>query len=287
MSTHTVDDLLTFVGKIYDIALPYYSNDVKDANFHTMEWIRILKYGTFAFQRLLARPDYNFIGKVDASGITRIEDFQDPTYSVAVGIPHLFCTMNGVYDDGGAPTVLATNSGDIAGWGGDWCGFYGDYWNTTAKVPRKGAFAADTWAAANLVSDGSKYDFHIRDWIEDADGFNIATLILSQGVSVTLPQALQKYYKPAGKSGYKTRYQDFYNGRFGGKTESAVQTAYALLFAPGNPKVGIFKEGLIYKRVTLINQFNITVPSSDDQNLFCKGFDTKFQSLIAAEKAIP
>lgn len=277
--------MLSFVSKVYHVALAFYNNNVEKANLSTMQWIRIAQYGDWRFRRLLANPENKFIDEVNGSGIARIDEFQDPTYSVQVHVPHLFCTMNGVYDDEGAPTFFNTNSGDIAGWGGDWCNFYGDWWNATADGPRKGASAGDTWAFANLASNGSQYDFHIRDWIQDADGFNIATLLLQQDVSISLPTALEKYYNPTGKSGYKTRFQDFYNNRFGGKTESAVETAYAQLYSINNPKVLVFRNGLVYTRVKLVNQLNL--PRLDDVHLFCKGFDTKFQSMIATEKATP
>ena len=281
----TVDDMLSFVSKVYDVVLAFYNNDVEKANLGTMQWIRVARYGDWKFRALLSNPDTKLVDKVNGSAIARIDEFQDPTYSALVGVPHLFCSMNGVYQNKDTSQSSNTNPGDIAGWGGDWCKFYCDWWTATAHAPRKGAFAGDAWAFANLASNPSKYDFHIRDWIEDADAFNITTLLLQQNISIRLPTALQKYYKPTGKSGYKTRFQDFYNGRFEGKTESAVQTAFALLKDSNSAEVILFREGIILDKMALLNR--LQPPSQDETRSLCKGFDTKFQSMIAAEKATP
>jgi hypothetical protein len=282
----TVDDMINFVTNFFTtIAQPEYS-DVADANLHTMEWIRWKDYGGFAFQRLLSVPYMDFISKANAAVTNRVDSYTDPAYNIQVHTPHIMCSMNGVFDDGGPPTVFSTNSGDFAGWGGDWCGFYANWWNFTAGTEKTGANAGNVFAATNLASDPatSPYDFHMRDWIEDADAFNIAQLLVKDA-TLTLPTALQQYYHPTGKAGYKTRFQDFYNGRFGGNANTAATTATSMLMAIDNIKIAAGRQVFFNKKVAFKNSFQ--PPDLDDTESFSLGFVTKFLALIAAEKLLP
>jgi hypothetical protein len=52
----TVDDILDFVTKVYNVSLTYYSNDVEKANLNTIEYICVVKYGRWPFERLLGNP---------------------------------------------------------------------------------------------------------------------------------------------------------------------------------------------------------------------------------------
>jgi hypothetical protein len=293
--TSTIDDLLEFVNKVYDVSADFnqeeigLSNEVgvAQANDYAAKWIRWEKYGSFKYNVLLGVPEMAFIDQANLSGITRVNEFQDPTFNIPVGVPHLLYTLEGVLLNGGTPTIFNANTGDIAGWGGDFINFYGDWWNASANTDRTGQFAGDVWAAANLASDGSKYDFHIRDWVEDMDGFNIAT-ILVENPGMTLPTAMQQYYQPTGKSGYKTRFQSFYKNRFGGNQLDTIDAAYAVLNFTNNAEVVTFREGLLIQRVGFKRWADIrSDPSWMDIRIFCRGLSTKMQSMIAAEKALP
>jgi hypothetical protein len=119
----------------------------------------------------------------------------------------------------------------------------------------------------------------MRDWIEDADAFNIAQLLVKDA-TLTLPAALQQYYHPTGKSGYKTRFQDFYNGRFGGNVNTAATTATSMLMAIDNIKITAGRQVFFNKKVAFKNSFQ--QPDLDDTESFSSGLVTKFLALIAA-----
>jgi len=103
--------------------------------------------------------------------------------------------------------------------------------------------------------------------------------------TLTLPAALQQYYHPTGKAGYKTRFQDFYNGRFKGNAKTAATTATSMLMAIDNPKIASGRRIFFTKKVAFKNL--LKQPNINDTENFSAGFVTKFLALIAAEKLLP
>jgi hypothetical protein len=105
---------------------------------------------------------------------------------------------------------------------------------------------------------------------------------------MSLPTAMNQYFKPAGKSGYKTRIQTFYQGRFAGNPKTAAAYAFSFLFSVGGDIQFIpFREGLIFRRVISANRSNNSEPTKEEALLFCKGLGDKFEAMVAAEKAMP
>jgi hypothetical protein len=133
------------------------------------------------------------------------------------------------------------------------------------------AIARNVFAATNLASDPatSPYDFHMRDWIEDADVFNIAQLLVKDA-TLTLPAALQQYYHPTGEAGYKIRFQDFYNGRFGGNAKTAATAATSMLTVIDNIKIVAGRQVFFNKKVAFKNL--LKQPDLDDTESFSAGF---------------
>jgi hypothetical protein len=293
-SPNSVSDFLDYVSKVYVIATQYNTNvknstDVSYANKITIEYLRHFKYGDYKWDILLGSYDTAFRDYADGNGApTHMEDFQDP-WPERIKTDHVFAAMNGAFlfaktalTSGGTP-----NEGDVAGWGGDWIDFYADWWNhMDVYTVDQGELFCQNYLGKQV--DG--YYFNLRPCIEDADGFNIAKMLLDNP-ALPLDQACQQYFHPNTSTGggYQSRFQDFYKERFGGTTEDCVEICFEMLTDPFNLTVVVFRTKLMSKVMTYKTQLTPfkTMPEVGQFRLFCKGFDDAIQSLIAQEKAKP
>lgn len=282
----SIDDFLQYITKIYNFAIEKDNNTTR-ANFRTIQWLRHRQYGDYRWTLLLGYMDQKFLDQADAAGFTQLEFYQDPAWPTTIRIAHTFATMNGVYLKGSPPPDTGTggieppdvNEGDIAGWGGDWINFYADWQNAVKTYP---ADQGEQFCKDNLAGSTPGSHFKLRPMLEDIDGYNIAMLLLNTG-SLSLPDALHQYFQPTGKSGYKTRINDFYQGRFGGDTVNTVEIAIQILLSFKNWVIAAGRTALIF---AITGPFAPDMPSVSNLRLFCRGLDDKLQELIAQEKAM-
>jgi hypothetical protein len=108
--------------------------------------------------------------------------------------------------------------GDVAGWGGDWLTFYGEWRRDIGAYPSAAAYCRQKLAQADTVGT-----FTRRDLVEDADGYAIAHQ-LRAGNSIT--DAVRAHYRSGGHLGRFTR---LFIGRFGTAGNAAAVARSALL----------------------------------------------------------
>ena len=297
----SLDDFLTLITQIYQKALAYYSNDTSKANLHTMEWIRHWFYDWWPvssqWNNLLGPMDRAFLEIMDKSGIQKQTFYSDPRSTEKIRIAHLFATMNGAYLKGspslpavGTTDVMADiNEGDVAGWGGDWINLYGE-WNVAVYQGKTPEDQGREFCNARLASQTPNSHFKMRPMIEDADGYNIG-MMLKNNASLTLPDALRRYFKPTTKVGYRTRFTDFYNARFGSTTASTANITFSMLRNLSNNTINSIRFNLIewifFPRLYLWGPRYSAVPSIDNTRKFCLGFDDVMKGLVQKETNAP
>ena len=242
--------------------------------------------------------DETFIQAVKNSSIKMIRTLKDPGTGIDIKVSHLGACMNGVFVYGQAPG-RATNRADITGWGGDLITFYGDWRNAGQGGTRSGGGGKrrslssrtrddELQRRAAAVPNGGDYarqhlatrkddnTFKLRDMIEDADCYNIATK-LKANPAVNIADEIA--YNLA--SGYRTRMQRFFNGRFG--SAAAAQAIAKDVLLPGSDLlVNAGRTKLIFDVAGVLTTLPVNLNAKDLDD-FTKGVADRFQALVAAE----
>ena len=213
--------------------------------------------------------------------------------------------MNGVFKFGQASYPAqglnrATNRADVTGWGGDFVTFYGDWqkainggagfgaghkrrdlsygnWKEIEQHMNKRApISGGDFARRYLATRTDDTTFKLRDMIEDADCYNIA-MKLNADPSLNIVDLIESNLS----SGYKTRMQRFFNGRFGSAAAARaiakddLSTGWDFLVNAGKTALVIETAGVPVKLPVNLNPKDL-----DD---FTKGFADRMQTLVAAE----
>jgi hypothetical protein len=190
---------------VYDLGVRYGKGK---PNQLVMEWLRHEHYNgaLSGWQELIGNVDDDWIEYAKAKGLNMMSNFADPAYcGKRVETDHWGATLNAIFLHP-PPATPKINRGDFGGWGGDLATFYGEWRDSDEKDGYK-------FCRAKLGSLTVDSTFKILDFIEDADAFNIATM-LRKNPSMTIYEAAKDYYRPGG--GYKQRFWTFYATRFDG-----------------------------------------------------------------------
>ena len=186
-----------------------------------MEWLRHRDYNNIQWTALIGGIDDTFTTRVEAAGITMLDTFSDPEYpGLNVKISHFGACINALFILGNPPAGQI-NRGDVAGWGGDWITFYGNWRRDHDQFPSGGDYARARMA--NLVDNNT---FKMRDLVEDADCYNIG-ITLKANPSVSIADQVSRNLR----EGYKKRMRRFVQGRFG---EDAKGVAREMLLSTGD-----------------------------------------------------
>ncbi|KAI9766205.1 MAG: hypothetical protein M1839_005007 [Geoglossum umbratile] len=292
-ATHgvTPEELVAYIGRVYDLAVKYPNKGSRTANQLVMEWGRHSDYAdTGGFRglewRILAGDiDTGFTDYVNNAGIIMLHTLKDPFYPINTTISHTLAAMNVVYLEGSA-SGTDINKADVAGWGGDWWQFYGD-WRNNMSIKESWANGAN-YCADNLATASSTTHFKLSDMVEDADAYNIG-LALRNDHTLTIVNQLHDLLLDGG---YKTRMARFYKGRFGGTKQSASADAKFVLGGIYPPSL----EHVTLAAGRLAVILGIGGPfvqgpgdiSDSDLQSFCDGFGNTIAGLVANEgKGIP
>ncbi|MFN8074361.1 MAG: DUF1906 domain-containing protein [Kineosporiaceae bacterium] len=264
-------DLTAFVAyirRLYALAVEY---DKGDPNQRVLEFLRAEEYNDLLWGQLIGSADDGFLRKVEAAGVTRIREIRDPFYGINLGVGHLAASCNGVLVKG-VPKGTATNRGDVAGWGGDWFTFYGEWRRDSGTFASGSAYCREKLAK---VSDLGT--FKLTDLLEDADAYNLAVALRG---GATLPDAIADYYLGAG---FLSRMQKFYLGRFHNETDARAMAKGILL--SGNDPVITWGRRLLIERSAGFDALLPSMLGTATLDDFCNGFVSTLVTLTAQENA--
>ncbi|KAL8718787.1 MAG: hypothetical protein Q9225_004119 [Loekoesia sp. 1 TL-2023] len=266
------DPFVEYLRHLYNLAKQY--GGERPPNQLVMEWLRHEEYNSLEWKALIGGVDDSFTAYVQKAGVALIPTFHDPEYGLDVKASHLGACMNGVFLKGQA-SGTDNNRADVAGWGGDWMTFYGEWRRDHDKQPSGGQYARDHMA--NAVDDTT---FKLRDLIEDADCYNIG-MRLRANPNLSIAEEFAQNLA----SGYKSRMKNFVNGRFGSPTNAQAIAKSMLL--PGNDV--LVNTG----RIRLVQQqggFLVKLPlwlSDEEMDDLTKGFADRLYTIVQLEDAAP
>ncbi|MEI5673426.1 MULTISPECIES: glycoside hydrolase domain-containing protein [unclassified Nocardioides] len=198
----------------------------------TMEYLRHPNYTGYTWVSLFGHVDEEFIDHVESTGLQRVKSYTDPFYGIEIDTAHFAASCNALYLQG-APDRGAVNKGDIGGWGGDLCTFYGEWRRDSDSYASGYVYSTQRLAKLDVAST-----FKLNDLVEDADAFVVGRKLRAGSGSFA---SLVRQHLLNG--GYQRRMSDFWSQRFGTRT-GAYDTAMALLTTNDTP-VAVPREALI------------------------------------------
>ncbi|KAI4172279.1 MAG: hypothetical protein LQ348_006807 [Seirophora lacunosa] len=265
-----VDPFVAYLRRLHELATQYGGD--RPANQLVMEWLRHEEYNDFQWKALIGGVDDDFIAAVEKAGVKSIGFFRDPGYGIDVKVSHLGACMNGVFLKGLADDT-GINRGDVAGWGGDWITFYGEWRRDSDDEPAGGKYVRDHMA--NIEDDTT---FKLRDLIEDADCYNIG-MRLRANARLSIADEVERVLA----SGYKSRMKDFVEGRF--KTRSGAQAIAKTMLLPGDDVlVNAGRTRLIQQKGGFIVKLPLYL-SDEEMDDLTKGFADRLFDLVRQEGA--
>ena len=179
--------------------------------------------------------------------------------------------MNGVFLKGKPDTGTSeTNRGDVAGWGGDWMTFYGEWRRDSDTTPSGGDYAR-----AKMVNLKDETTFKMRDLVEDADCYNIGIKLLADS-SLSIADEIAKNLE---EGGYKTRMQRFVNGRFAG---NAASIAKNMLLPGDDVLVNTGRIALVQQEGGLLVKLPLWL-SDEEMDDLTKGFRDRLNAVVVEE----
>jgi peptidoglycan hydrolase-like protein with peptidoglycan-binding domain len=211
----TVDDLVAHVDRLHQLAVGHGGSQTPDRL--VLQYLRHETHRDDQWGRLLGPIDAGFVAAVDAAGIPPVRRIQDPGGGADLHVSRIAAAAEGDYGHGRAPHGAACR-GDVAGWGGDWLTFYGEWQRAIDAYP-----SAATYCSEKLAQPGTVGTFTRRDLAEDADGHAIAGA-LRYGATVT--DAIRAHYLSGG---WRSRFTQLLSGRFGTTGTAAAVARNVLL----------------------------------------------------------
>lgn len=262
------DPFVAYLRRLYELAKQYGGD--RPANQLVMEWLRHEEYNGLEWKALIGGVDDGFTAFVQKAGVTSIPTFRDPEYGLDAKASHLGACMNGVFLKGQA-SGTDNNRADVAGWGGDWMTFYGEWRRDHDQQPSGGKYARDHMA--NQVDDTT---FKLRDLVEDADCYNIGTrLRANPGLSIA--EEMAKNFA----TGYKSRMKNFVEGRFGNPS-NAQAIAKSMLLPGTDVLVNAGRIRLVQQQGGLLVKLPLWL-SDEEMNDLTKGFADRLFGIVRLE----
>jgi len=211
----TVDDLVAHVDRLRALAVGY--GGARAADRLVLQYLRRTTHRDDQWVQLLGPIDAGFVAAVDAAGLPPVREVQDPGTGAGLHVSRIAAAAEGEYRHGG-PGRGAACRGDVAGWGGDWLTFYGEWRRDVGGYPSAAAYCREKLAQA-----GATGTFTRRDLTEDADGYAIARRLRS---GATITNAIRAHYVAGG---WRGRFAQFLTGRFGTTGNAAAAARNVLL----------------------------------------------------------
>jgi peptidoglycan hydrolase-like protein with peptidoglycan-binding domain len=252
-----VDAFVDYIAMLYDLAQSYTGSD-RDKSRLVLEFLRSRSYDDSMWWALIGTIDHGFVDYVAGQNIGIMPDLREPFYGIDIHVEHWAASCDGALVVAPA-TGTASGRADVAGWGGDWMTFYGEWRRDSASYSSGLTYCQDK--LAKLDGDGT---FKLRDLIEDADAWNIAQRL---NAGVQLPDAVDDYYRGTG---FLSRMSTYFTGRFGSATDCQA-IAKDMLTTSTDPVI-------VTGRTTLITQTGGTATLAPAMlpgtklDEFCQGF---------------
>jgi peptidoglycan hydrolase-like protein with peptidoglycan-binding domain len=264
----SVDTFLAYIARLYDLAVGYGKGD---PNRLVLEYLRHEDYGESQWALLLGAVDQGFVDHVNKAGVTMVRTMADPVHGIPLRMSHMGAAGNAVHMVGKPiGPQPGTNTGDLAGWGGDLITFFGEWQRDVAKYPD-----GYSYCRQKLGRHGSGCTFELYDLVMDADGYNIAMHLRSD---TSIVQAMEANYR----TDPRTRLTRFFSGRFDHDVNRAKDLARDMLTSEANPLISAGRAYLIQATAGT----PVTMPQAlPAQTLepFCRGFAEVLSELVRAE----
>jgi len=264
-----VDAFVAYVQSLYDLAVSY--GGTRSPSQLVMEFLRHEDYADDKWTELIGDLDHAFVSFVLASGVQMIRQVRDPFYGIDLKVSHLGASCNGVYLHG-RPAGTATNRGDVADWGGDWMTFYGEWRRDSASYSSGLTYCQEKLAKVDGVGT-----FKLRDLVEDADAYNIATKVLA---GANIADVVYANYKGGG---YLSRLRQFFDGRFG-SADNAMAIARDMLMPGDDVTVNLGRLWLIQSTGGIPTLMPHLLPGAKLDE-FCQGFSDMLLTRVGQENA--
>ncbi|WP_370155515.1 glycoside hydrolase domain-containing protein [Streptacidiphilus sp. EB129] len=266
-----VNDFIAYIGALYQLAVNY--KGTRNPNQLVLEYLRHADYDNMQWQKLIGDVDQGFTSYVDSHDITlvKVSTVKDPFYGIDLHVSHLGAAANGVLLLG-KPSGTATNRGDVAGWGGDWMTFYGEWRRDSASYSSGATYCQERLAKLSAIGT-----FKLRDLTEDADGYLIAMRVLG---GENIVDVVQDHYT----KGYLTRFQQFFQGRFGGTAANAKAIAGDMLTSDRDALIVAGRTYLI-ETTGGIPTLDPSMLPSDKLDEFCQGFADMLLAKVGEENS--
>ncbi|MBP2475597.1 peptidoglycan hydrolase-like protein with peptidoglycan-binding domain [Crossiella equi] len=236
----SVESFLAYVDELHKIAQAYANPTGRSVNLLVLEYLRHPNYTEVykGWWALIGNPDWEWLRHVDANeSLQRVSTYLDPFHGVEIHADHLAATASGVViKDSGRPSGPLSTRGDFAGWGGDLTSFYGDWQAESNEYASGYAFCKAKLANNNVLST-----FKLRDIIEDADGYHVGTAVRN---GADIRTALREQLTG---NGFKKRFTDFFNRRYGGSIDNTMVAAQHMLINGDDTPLVAMRDGLVWK----------------------------------------
>jgi peptidoglycan hydrolase-like protein with peptidoglycan-binding domain len=211
----TVDDLVAHVDQLRQLATGYGGGHAADRL--VLQYLRHETHRDDQWRTLLGPIDAGFVAAVDAAGIAPVRQIRDPGTGLDLHVSRIAAAADGGYGRRRPPERVACR-GDVAGWGGDWLSFYGEWRRDVGAYPSAAAYCQEKLAQAGTVGT-----FTRRDLVEDADGYALACHLRAGG---RITDAVRAHYLSGG---HLRRFTRFLTRRFGTAGNAAAVARSVLL----------------------------------------------------------
>ncbi|MEU2771238.1 glycoside hydrolase domain-containing protein [Streptomyces diastaticus] len=267
-------DFVAYIDELHATAQAYKaSNSISlSASQLVMEFVRHEGYGGADWNILIGPFHKDWVSYAKSKGHTVKKQFTDPNSGYELGAEHLMATANGHLLIIPPANPKSVNSGDIAGWGGDWMTFYANWRNDEEQYA-----SGKAYCEAKLAKPGVASSFGFNDLIEDADGYLIARACAA---GTPINQIVREHY--ANRGGHLTRFTQYFNRRFFTAADCKDQ-AYNDLTTE-HPTFDVARAALITAAGAKSPALLANEPGGFDKlQDFCQGFADAIVARVGAE----
>ncbi|PPF31427.1 hypothetical protein C5D07_09245 [Rathayibacter tritici] len=182
----------------------------------TLQFLRSPHYTDWKWESLAGTVDKEFISFVQAKSRERVYHTVGPDLSTMMSVDHMIAAMTGARYYGVPTDTSASSAGDFLGWSGDVTQTFVDYANSRNSGEERDPYSFyRAWI-------GRRGKFDADDHQADIDGYVLGLLAKGKTTSVS---AAMRTYCTATSGGYRTKYKQFFDGRFGGSYTNAYNAA--------------------------------------------------------------